>query len=179
MLDVGGLWVVLLQNNIGYGVFEEHERKTAEAFAKNKNGQLLELSSPCGRIICEGCPPDYGAIWFNDDWQCPIVQGPFYDLADAVGYRDWYGQGGIAIELNCPGDDDGEPHFFEDGLVVIRMRGKQLTARSAGLTPEEAKALMPRCQKCTTSALRARGLARPDTKAANIPLRGVSNGRDR
>jgi hypothetical protein len=36
-----------------------------------------------------------------------------------------------------------------------------------GLTPDEAKALMPRCQKCLTKALE-RGVARSGTRSTGI-----------
>lgn len=45
-------------------------------------------------------------------------------------------------------------------------------AIGAGLTPEEAKALMPRCQRCTTSALRARGLRAPAPRRRISPYAG-------
>jgi hypothetical protein len=50
---------------------------------------------------------------------------------------------------------------------------RQFRATSAGLTPEEAKVLMPRCQKCTTRELNVRGLharAREGPPAARLTL---------
>jgi hypothetical protein len=47
--------------------------------------------------ISESYPPDFGAVWFNGDWETPFVVGPFYDVADAAAY----GAGrGIAVELD-------------------------------------------------------------------------------
>jgi hypothetical protein len=43
-------------------------------------------------------------------------------------------------------------------LTWAEQQRQYARAIHAGLTPEEVKTLMPRCQKCTTEALHARGL---------------------
>jgi len=82
-------WIVLMRNCTAFGPF--YERGKAEALAKSKNGQALDLEPPWGHQWCcgEGCVCKNGdAIWFNGDRERPIVEGLFFDLTAAIEYRE-------------------------------------------------------------------------------------------
>jgi hypothetical protein len=119
--------VVLLPDNIAFGHFYSYQQKQAEAFAARTGGHVVEVDPPCGWLCgwheppFSYCPHDGNAIWFNNNWKRPIVHGRFYDLASAIAYRDWYGQGGVGIELEWPEDDKpvSRDDDDEDELVIV------------------------------------------------------------
>jgi len=98
-------WIVLTREPFAYGPFES--RAAAQQYAertKRTDSIIVAWYEP--EWVCEGCPPAFGAVWFNGSWDNSFVAGPFYDIADAV---NCYGNGrpGMAVELDeFPEDDD-------------------------------------------------------------------------
>jgi hypothetical protein len=87
-------WIVLTRTPRAFGPFANSA--LAKNFAACHGGIALTWHVP--HWVCEGCPPDYGAVWFNNDWTVPMVVGPFYDCDDVVKH---YPVGdGIAVELD-------------------------------------------------------------------------------
>jgi hypothetical protein len=125
-------WIVLTRAPFAYGPFES--RAAAQRYAeltKRTDSVLTAWHEP--EWVSPDFPPDFGAVWFNGDWDHPFVVGPFYDLADAIAT---YGAGrdGMAVELDeFPEEDDCPP----DGFVLNpkfprtgkRGRGRRSPAR--------------------------------------------------
>jgi hypothetical protein len=101
------MWIVLKRDCTAFGRFwsEEDAKRFVREDNRGKGGLVLWVDWPDERWVGEGCPPDDGAIWFDGEWKCPIVHGPFYDLASAAAYRDECGDG-IAIALEMPDGDE-------------------------------------------------------------------------
>jgi hypothetical protein len=93
-------WIVLTRTPFAFGPFES--RAAAQQYAErpgHTDGVVTAWHEP--EWVCENFPPDFGAVWFNGDWDNPIVVGPFYDIADAAetyGYH--HGLPGMAVELD-------------------------------------------------------------------------------
>jgi len=98
-------WIVLTRAPFAYGPFES--RAAAQQYAERTgrtNSIIVSWHEP--EWVTPHFPPDFGAIWFNGDWDNPFVIGPFYDVADAM---NCYGNGhpGMAVELDIfPEEDD-------------------------------------------------------------------------
>jgi hypothetical protein len=90
-------WILLTRAPFAYGPFESRAAAQEYAERTNKTGIVLTWLEP--EWVCHNYPPDFGAVWFNGDWDNPFVIGPFYDIADAVHV---YGNGrpGFAVELD-------------------------------------------------------------------------------
>jgi len=86
-------WVMLTRVPLAFGPFKH--RNEAQRFANRKGGVVLEWLEP--HPITEGCPPDFGAVWFNGDWNRPVVVGPFYATDNAAKWGEGHG---IAVELD-------------------------------------------------------------------------------
>jgi len=92
-------WIVLTRALFAFGPFDD--RAAAQQYADRSGGTAVSWHEP--HWISEGCPPAFGAIWLNGDWENPFVVGPFYDLDEAAKY----GNGrGIAVELDELSEDD-------------------------------------------------------------------------
>jgi hypothetical protein len=76
----------------GAGASLKPDRATPEAPEAKPDSHEVPWHEP--EWITHNYPPDYGAVWFNGDWDNPFVVGPFYDIADAA---QTYG---LAIELD-------------------------------------------------------------------------------
>jgi hypothetical protein len=99
-------WIVLTRAPFAFGPFSN--RRQAKLFAACRGGIALTWYEP--EWIGEGLPPDFGAVWFNNNWEAPFVVGPFYDCDEVA---KWSKGKGIAVELDEFPDDygpgDGEP----------------------------------------------------------------------
>ena len=104
-------WIVLTSAPFApapraYGPFES--RAAALQYAE-RNGEHASISVTVPwhepEWVTEYFPPDFGAVWFNGDWNNPFVVGPFYDVADAM---NCYGNGrpGFAVALEFPEEED-------------------------------------------------------------------------
>jgi hypothetical protein len=103
-------WIVLTRAPFAFGPFDAGEN-VARTFAERVGGIALTWHEP--EWVCESYPPDFGAVWFNGDWENPFVVGPFYDSADAAAT---YGAGrnGFAVELDeFPEEHDAYPEEHE------------------------------------------------------------------
>ena len=89
-------WIVLTRAPFAYGPFAAG-RAVAQQFADRVGGIALTWYEP--EWVTPNYPPDFGAVWFNGDWDHPLVVGPFSDVADAIAT---YGAGrdGFAVELD-------------------------------------------------------------------------------
>ena len=94
-------WIVLTRKPLlAFGPFKE--RDDAQRYAARKGGVVLEWFE--SHPITEGCPPDFGAIWFNGDWKRPVVVGPFYATDSAAKWGEGHG---IAVDLDeFPAESD-------------------------------------------------------------------------
>jgi hypothetical protein len=118
-------WIVLTRTPRAFGPFSS--RKKAKLFAACRGGIALTWHEP--QWVCEGCPPDFGAVWFNNDWMAPFIVGPFYDREDVI--KSYGVDDGIAVALEMPddygGDGDGEP-IIEFTVNVNDDTGRQKRA---------------------------------------------------
>jgi hypothetical protein len=98
-------WIVLTRAPKAYGPFDDcHAAYQFDARHGGIGSIVTTWHEP--EWVNEHFPPDFGAVWFNGDWDHPFVVGPFYDIADAV---NCYGNGrpGMAVELDVfPEEND-------------------------------------------------------------------------
>ena len=102
-------WIVLTRAPFAYGPFDGG-RAVAQRFADRVGGTAVTWHEP--EWVGEGCPPDFGAVWWNGNWEDPFVVGPFYDVTGAAEY----GNGrGVAVELDAyPEEHDAYPEEESD-----------------------------------------------------------------
>ena len=99
-------WIVLTRAPFAFGPFDGGQA-VAQQFAERIGGIAVSWHEP--EWVTPHFPPDWGAVWFNGDWDNPFVVGPFYDVADAV---SCYGAGrpGMGVELDeCVEEHDCFP----------------------------------------------------------------------
>jgi len=88
-------WIVLTRAPFAYGPFEDcHAAYQFDARHGGDGSIVTTWHEP--EWVCEGCPPAFGAVWFNGDWDNPYVVGPFYDIAEAAKFD----ARGMAVELD-------------------------------------------------------------------------------
>jgi hypothetical protein len=94
-------WIVLTRAPFAFGPFEDcHAAYQFDACHGGDGSIITTWHEP--EWVCEGCPPAFGAVWFNGDWNKPFVVGPFYDVAEAAkfGATVFGVSQGLAVELD-------------------------------------------------------------------------------
>jgi len=90
-------WIVLTRAPFAFGPFDDCN--AAYQYAE-RNADRIGISIVVPwyepEWVCEGCPPAFGAVWFNGNWDKPFVVGPFYDIAEAAKFDDR----GMAVALD-------------------------------------------------------------------------------
>ena len=92
--DSEDTWIVLTRAPFAFGPFDGG-RAVAQQFAERIGGVAVTWFEP--EWVTPHFPPDWGAAWFDGNWDNPFVVGPFYDIAEAA---KWGDGDGIAVELD-------------------------------------------------------------------------------